>query len=113
VFLPVAECQTNVVLLALFRSSTKKDNDALSVFSEIHSITGAKLILNSYAPEPRLSALEKFPRENRYRAVVTFWAAWALKLLNHRRKGLRPLASWYSRISTTGSNGNIYYAIKP
>jgi len=42
VIFPTVECQPDIVLLPLFRSTAKKDRNLLAAFSKIHSVAGAK-----------------------------------------------------------------------
>ena len=45
VVFPAVECQTDIVLLALFRSTAQKDHDLLAVFPKVHPVAWAEIDL--------------------------------------------------------------------
>ena len=45
VVFPSVKCNPDVLLLALFRSAAKKDDNLLAVFPDIHAVTRAEMNL--------------------------------------------------------------------
>ncbi len=111
VIFPSFVCKPDVALLALFRSTTKKDDCPLAVFSKIHSVAGAEVDLAPVNTGPNAFGVGEIPSPTRYRAVVTFRAACEFNLSNQSPNGLRPPSSSYWRTSAVELKGNIYYTI--
>ena len=72
----------------MLRSATQKNHNALAMFAKVDPVAGSKIDPALKTPDPTPFTFEKFPNPTRYRAVVTFRAAFAFSRSTHSRKGL-------------------------